>query len=255
LTKRETYPCASLEDVLTVTSLVSRNEVLRRSDALEMGISSDALRLAEILGFIEAKESVEKNFQVTSFGKQLITLPEDQQKIIIFRALLKEKNILPPYFKRLIETRDLHNKRLTSTEICDKLDMRDRWSADILNEWCRYLGLSDGATKSEVFLSSNKLTQMKKKAFVLTLLEEYKRLAGPSRLVPVAKLRRELKNSGILGKDDDFDKLLEMLLNNEANKGKIKFYPAPAKFVGLGLCGRTGYELLSLNGIISFKDT
>lgn len=254
MTKRETYPCASLEDLLIVTSLIYEKEALRRSEILEKGISPDALRLAEILGFVEAREGLEKYYRITSLGKQLIAAPMDLQKAIIFRALLKERTILPPYFKKLIETSDLHDKKLSSEELCNKLDMRDHWSADILNEWCRYLELSEGVTKSEVFLSSENIAQLKKKAFVLTLVEEYKRLSGPSGLVPVSKLRRELKNSGILGKDDDFDELLEMLLKNEANKGKIKFYPAPAKFVGMGFRGQIGYELLSIEGTISFGD-
>lgn len=241
--------------MLNVTSLVYERGTLRRSEILEMGINQDALRLAEILGFIEAKEGIEKNYQTTFLGKQLVETQGDQQKVIIFRALLNERTILPTYFKKLIDNRELHDKKISSTELCDKLDMRDRWSADILNEWCRYLELSEGSTKSEVFLSSNKIVQMKKRAFALTLMEEYKRLAGPSGLVPVSKLRRELKNSGILGKDDDFDDLLEKLSKNEANKDKIKFYPAPAKFVGIGLRGRIGYELLSIEGTISFEDS
>lgn len=240
--------------MLTAISLINEREMLRRSEILERSISPDALRLAEIFGFIEAKEGIEKNYQITSLGRQLVTAPKGQQKIIIFRALLKERTILPPYFKKLVDNRDLHDKKLSSTELCDKLDMRDRWSADILNEWCRYLELSEGLTKSEVFLSSDKIARIKKKAFVLTLLEEYKRLAGPSGLVPVSKLRRELKNSGILGKDDDFDELLGTLLKDEANKGKIRFYPAPAKFVGIGFRGQIGYELLSIEGSISLGD-
>lgn len=240
--------------MLTATSLLNEKGTLRRQEILEMGVNSDALRLAEILGFIEAIGTTEKNYRTTPLGRQLITVPKDQQKIIIFRALLRERTILPPYFKKLIDNRELHDQKISSAELCDKLDMRDRWSADILNEWCRYLELSEGTTKSEVLLSSNKIAQLKKKAFVFTLIEEYKRLAGPSGLVPVSKLRRELKNSGVLGKNDDFDELLEMLWKNEANKGKIKFYPAPAKFVGTGFHGQTGYELLSIEGTISFED-
>ena len=249
MTRRETYPCAGLESILQATSIV-KQEFMLMSKTSEYGISRDALRLTEILGFIERRGRLGKSVLITHLGKQLLSVPQEQQKIMLFRALLKQNDVLPPYFKKLLEMPEIHNTKLPTKELCQKLNMKDLWSADILNEWCRYLGISKGRTKSEVFISSQKVAEMRKKAFALTVQEEYTRLAGSSGLVPVAKLRRELKNSGILGPNDDFDEWLGELKTTGSNEAKITFHPAPAKFVGRGLKGKVGYELISISGTI-----
>jgi len=247
VTRRETYPCAGLEAIPEVTAVVEQ-EFMIKPNVSEHGISRDALRLTEILGFIEGKGNAKKNFRITQLGKQLLDVPQEQQKNMLFRALLKQNNVLPPYFKKLLETPEVHDRKISTHELCRKLMVKDLWSADILNEWCRYLGISKGRTKVEVFISSQKVAQMRKEAFVFAIQEEYKRFAGSSGLVPVAKLRRELKNSGILGPDDDFDEWLEKLYQTRQKKARIRFHPAPAKFVGQGLQGRVGYELISITG-------
>ena len=247
MTRRETYPCAGLEAIPRVTSVVEQ-EFMITSNVSEHGISRDALRLTEILGFIEGRGNAKKSFRITQMGKQLLSVLQEQQKSMLFRALLMQNDVLPPYFKELLETSEVHDRKISTQELCQKLNMKDLWSADILNEWCRYLGISEGRTKAEVFISSQKVAQMRKKAFAFAIQEEYKRFAGSSGLVPVAKLRRELKNSGILGPDDDFDEWLEKLYNARQNKARITFHPAPAKFVGRGLQGKVGYELISITG-------
>jgi len=245
MTRRETYPCAGLETIPRVTSAVEQ-EFMTTSNISEHGISRDALRLTEILGFIEGRGNTKKSFRITQMGKQLVNVPQKQQRNMLFRALLKQNDVLPPYFKKLLEAPKVHDRKISTHELCQELNMKDFWSADILNEWCRYLGISTGRTKVEVFISSQKVSQMRKEAFAFAIQEEYKRFVGSSGLVPVAKLRRELKNSGILGPDDDFDDWLEKLHKARQNKAKITFHPAPAKFVGRGLQGKVGYELISI---------
>jgi len=249
--RRETYPCASLESFPKVLSVIEE-EFVQRSKASEYGITSDEVRLAEILNFIKGIGKTTKRYQLTPLGKKLLSLPPHRQKIKLFQSLVKQNKILPPYFKKLLERTELHGKKLSTNELCENLNMKDLWSADILNEWCRYLGISEGTTKTEVYISPRKVASIRKEAFALAIQEEYAHFAGSSGLVPVAKLRQVLKNSGILGPQDDFDEYLKELSESELNKSKITYHPAPSRLVGRGLAGKTGCELIAINGKVSF---
>ena len=89
MTRRETYPCSSLESVIQVVQAVS-------SDAsyllLKRRLSKDAIRLTEILGFIEKQGYLTdtKKFALTMSGQKLLQAPNQTRKTILFQSLLKE---------------------------------------------------------------------------------------------------------------------------------------------------------------------
>jgi len=241
--RRETYPCASLNGVIkTVEMVYEKNNTIK--DLMESGVKKDDIRLTEILGLIKSTTSSTKYYTITKNGEYLLSYNIDKQKTLMFSLLIQENNTLPSYFKQLINNKSLHDKKINTNQLNQILNINDLWSAEILNEWCRSLNISEGSAKTEVYILSEKVKEYKIRSFKLKLYEVYSTYVGSSRLVPVAKMRKELKNSGVMGPSDDFDTLLAELAE-ESNK--IEFFPAPSRFVGLGLEGKQGYELISID--------
>ena len=244
MSRRETYPCAKLDNVIMTTELVLNNFSTNNS-LLKNNVTKDDIRLAEILHLIKSVTLSVKNYRTSKLGKKLASYNEDKKKILLFCLLMKENAILPRYFNQLINNKNLYDKIISTKELSNILNMNDLWSADILNEWCRYLEISKGKSKSEVNISMKNVKKIKEDAFKYLLQESYNIYVGPSNLVPVSKIRNEIKNSGILGPSEDFDKILYRI---SVNNKRIKFHPAPAKFVGIGLEGKRGHELISITG-------
>jgi len=245
--RRETYPSSGLEGLLKTVEIVGE-ETLDKDTIKDQGGSLDSLRLAEILGALERIGLTNRYYRLTDQGRRLLHACEEERKIRLFVLLMRDNRVLPQYFKRLVDNEHLQNKSLNTNELSKKLSMEDQWSADILNEWCRFLGISIGRSKTDVFLSSEEVKRIRVKAFLLVLQEQYQRLSGSSGLVPVSRLRRELNDSGILSTGDDFDSLLARVVNAECNRSKVTFQPAPAGLVGQGLLGTQGMELVCING-------
>ena len=244
MTRRETYPCAKLENVITTTELVLNNFNTKNS-LLENNVTKDDIRLTELLHLIESVTVSTKNYRISSVGKKLVSYDEYKKKVLLFCLLMRENKILPRYFNQLINNKKLYDKNISTKELSHCLNMNDLWSADILNEWCRYLDISQGKSKSEVKISIKNVNKLKEDAFKYVLQQSYNAYVGPSHLVPVSKIRNEIKNSGIMGPLEDFDEMLNKL---SVNNKRINFYPAPAKFVGIGLGGKRGSELISITG-------
>jgi hypothetical protein len=243
--RRETYPSSGLEGLIRVATIVG-GQTLDRNAIRSRGATADSIRLAEVLGILEAVGVTSKYYKLTEQGSRLLIENEEEQKTRLFAVLLRDNRILPQYFKELVDRLELQDRSLTTPELSRELSMEDQWSADILNEWCRYLGISKGQNKTEVFIPSDHIRKMRQKAFALVLQEEYERLSGPSGLVPVARLRRELNDSGVLSPRQNFDDMLSALSNADEVRGQISFRPAPTGLVGQGLRGMEGSELISI---------
>jgi hypothetical protein len=243
--RRETYPSSGLDGVIKVATIVGQ-ETLDKNTMKSKGATADSIRLAEVLGILEPVGSASRYCKLTTQGNKLLTENDEEQRTRLFAILLRDNRILPGYFKELFDRLELQDRSLTTQQLSHELSMEDQWSADILNEWCRFLNLSKGQNKTDVFIPSDQVRKMRQRAFNLVLQEEYERLSGPSGLVPVARLRRELNDSGVLSPRENFDDLLSELTSNENLKGQISFQQAPAGLVGQGLKGIEGCELISM---------
>lgn len=243
--RRESYPSSGLEGVIRLIEILGA-EMLDKNTLKTRGATADSIRLAEILGILEALGQTNKYYKLSECGLRLLHADVEDQKIRMFVLLSRDNRILPSYFKELVDRLELHNRNLTTEQLSQELHMEDKWSADILSEWCRYLGISKGRSKNEVFISSERVAKLRQGSFSLVLQEEYDRLCGSSGLVPVARLRREINDSGVLSSRENFDELLFDMTNTKDSEGKIAFHPAPPGLVGQGLKGVQGCELISL---------
>lgn len=237
--RRETYPCAKLEETIQIVE-----ELDQGTDGKSK--NKDAYRLSELLGFI--KKNTVTQYIVTDKGRELIARSPEEQRIVLFCCLVKKNEVLPSYFSLLMRMQEIHDRAITIDRLCELLNINDLWSADILHDWCRYLTLSKGSSTNEIYISSSKLSSLQRRAFLYLLQKTYRKYKGRSGLVPVSKLRNVLKNAGVLRQGDDFDEWMLEIYKDPLNSSKIKFYPAPSRFVGRGLRGQSGFELVNIQG-------